>query len=196
MNKLCLVVFAAVVCSAWGGFQSTALGASPDKFDVLFHTTKGNFTVQVERAFAPLGADRFYALVNDKFFDEAGFFRVVPGFVVQFGLAAKPEETAKWNTPIPDDPVAKSNVRSWISFATAGPNTRTSQLFINYGDNARLDAMGFAPFGQVTEGMDVADSIYSGYGQQPDQGLITSQGDEYLKKNFPNLDYIVTAVVV
>ena len=166
---------------------------APDTFDVEFTTTKGNFTVRVTRAWAPLGADRFYNLVKNGFFDDAAFFRIVPNFIVQFGLSADPGVNRVWRSAnIKDDPVTQSNKPGYLTFATAGPNTRTTQLFINFGNNTFLDRQGFSPFGQVTQGMDVVANLYSGYGEQPDQGAITSQGKAYLEKSFPKLDNIKT----
>jgi peptidyl-prolyl cis-trans isomerase A (cyclophilin A) len=170
---------------------------APEMFQARFVTTKGPFVVQVTRSWAPLGADRFYNLVKAGFFTDAAFFRVVPGFVVQFGLSARPSVSAVWEKArIKDDPVTQSNTRGRITFATAGPNTRTTQLFISFGNNARLDSLGFAAFGEVTEGMDVVDKIYSGYGEQPDQGAIQAQGKAYLDKSFPMLDKITAATIV
>jgi len=170
---------------------------APAEFKASFTTSAGNFTVQVHRDWAPLGADRFYNLVRRGFFTNASFFRVVPGFVVQFGLSADPAVNKVWDeAKIQDDPVKQTNKRGSLVFATAGPNTRTTQLFINFGDNTRLDGMGFAPFGEVVEGMDVVDKIYSGYGEQPRQDLITAQGDAYISKNFPKIDKIKLARVV
>jgi peptidyl-prolyl cis-trans isomerase A (cyclophilin A) len=170
---------------------------APELFKALFSTTKGDFTVEVHRDWAPLGADRFYNLVRNGYFTNAAFFRVLPGFVVQFGLNANPQINKAWeDAKIKDDPVMGSNTRGTVVFATAGPNTRTTQLFINYGNNARLDSTGFAPFGTVTDGMDVVDKIYSGYGERPDQGKITEEGDAYLVKNFPMIDKIKTAKVL
>jgi peptidyl-prolyl cis-trans isomerase A (cyclophilin A) len=170
---------------------------APELFDVKFETTRGDFVVAVHRAWAPLGADRFYNLVKSGFFTGEAFFRVVPGFVVQFGLSPDPAVNRAWRSAdIKDDPVKESNKRGTITFATAGPNTRTTQLFINFADNSGLDRQGFAPFGLVTSGMDVVDHIYSGYGQQPDQGAITTQGAAYLEKHFPKLDTIKSATVV
>lgn len=170
---------------------------APDVYDVKFTTTKGDFTVQVNRAWAPLGADRFYNLVKHGFFTGAPFFRVVPGFIIQFGLTGDPAVNRAWqNANIKDDPVTQSNKPGTLTFATAGPNTRTTQLFINFGDNAGLDRQGFAPFGQVTSGMEVVKGLYSGYGEQPNQGAITSQGKAYIEKNFPKIDSIVSATVV
>lgn len=169
---------------------------APETFDVKFTTTKGDFVVQVNRSWAPLGADRFYNLVKHGYFNGAAFFRVVPGFVVQFGLSADPAVNRAWHAAnIKDDPVKQSNRPGTLTFATAGPNTRTTQLFINLGNNAALDNQGFAPFGQVTSGTDVVQKIYSGYGERPDQGQITNQGKAYLDKNFPNLDTIESTTI-
>ena len=178
-------------------FHPAALTAkAPDQYEVTFKTTAGDFVVQVTRAWAPLGADRFYNLVKHGYFTDASFFRVVQGFVVQFGLSANPAVNKVWEkASIKDDPVTQSNHLGYVTFATAGPNTRTTQLFINLGDNARLDSMGFAVFGQVTTGMDVVQKIYSGYGESPDQAAITTEGKAYLDKNFPKLDHIVSATV-
>jgi peptidyl-prolyl cis-trans isomerase A (cyclophilin A) len=170
---------------------------APETYDVKFDTTRGDFIVHVDCAWAPIGADRFYNLVKHGFFTGDAFFRVVPGFVVQFGLSPDPAVNKAWSSAdIKDDRVTQSNKRGYITFATAGPNTRTTQLFISFADNSGLDRQGFAPFGLVTSGMDVVDKIYSGYGQQPDQGAITSQGKAYLEKNFPNLDTIKSATIL
>jgi peptidyl-prolyl cis-trans isomerase A (cyclophilin A) len=170
---------------------------APDTFDVKFTTTKGDFVVHVTRSWAPIGADRFYNLVKHGFFTDATFFRVVPGFIIQFGLSANPAVNRVWQpATIKDDPVTQSNKPGTITFATAGPNTRTTQLFINFGDNKFLDGQGFSPFGTVTSGMEVVQSLYSGYGEKPDQGAIQSQGKAYLDKNFPNLDTIKSATIV
>jgi len=170
---------------------------SPDSFDVEFGTTKGNFTVRVTRAWAPLGADRFYNLVKSGYFDDTAFFRVVPNFIVQFGLSTDPAVNRVWRAAnFQDDPVTQSNKPGTITFATAGPNTRTTQLFINFGNNAFLDRQGFSPFGQVTKGMEIVQKIFSGYGEKPDQGAITTQGKAYLDKNFPNLDRIQSTKIL
>jgi peptidyl-prolyl cis-trans isomerase A (cyclophilin A) len=170
---------------------------APDVYDVKFSTTKGDFVVQVNRAWAPIGADRFYNLVKHGFFTGAPFFRVVPGFIIQFGLTPDPAVNRVWQSAdIKDDPVTQSNKPGYLVFATAGPNTRTTQLFINFGNNTFLDSQGFAPFGQVTSGMDVVKNLYSGYGEQPNQGSITSQGKAYIEKNFPKIDSIVSATIV
>jgi len=163
---------------------------------VRMETSRGEVVVQVTRAWAPRGADRFYNLVKNGFYDEARFFRVLPNFVVQFGLPADPNVGRAWsNATFRDDPVKQSNKRGYLVFATAGANTRTTQLFINLKDNAFLDGQGFAPFGEVVEGMELVDGIYSAYGESPDQGAITNQGNAYLRRNFPNLDYIKTATI-
>lgn len=176
---------------------ATMTAKAPEGYDVQFTTTKGDFAVHVTRAWAPLGADRFYNLVKHGFFTDAAFFRVVPGFMIQFGLSANPALNRVWQSAnIKDDPVTQSNKAGYITFATAGPNTRTTQLFINFGSNAFLDSQGFAPFGQVTSGMDVVQKLYSGYGERPDQGSITAQGKAYLDKNFPNIDSIKSATIV
>jgi peptidyl-prolyl cis-trans isomerase A (cyclophilin A) len=170
---------------------------SPEAFDVEFTTSKGNFTVHVTRAWSPLGADRFYNLVKHGYFDSAAFFRVVPNFIVQFGLSADPEVNKVWRSAnFKDDPVTQSNKPGTMTFATAGPNTRTTQLFINFGNNGFLDGQGFSPFGQVTKGMDVVQKLHSAYGERPDQGSITTQGKAYLEKNFPNLDTITSTKIL
>ena len=176
---------------------ATLKAKAPAVFKATFTTTAGDFVVEVHRDWAPLGADRFYNLVRNGFFTNASFFRVVPGFVVQFGLSANPAVNNVWDhATIQDDPVIQSNKRGNLVFATAGPNTRTTQLFINFADNTRLDGMGFAPFGSVIDGMDVVDKIYSGYRESPRQDLITSQGDAYIKANFPKIDKIKLAKIV
>jgi peptidyl-prolyl cis-trans isomerase A (cyclophilin A) len=170
---------------------------APAVFMARFSTSAGDFVVEVHREWAPLGADRFYNLVRYGYFTNAAFFRVVPGFVVQFGLSADPAVNKVWKTAkIQDDPVVQSNKRGNLVFATAGPNTRTTQLFINFADNARLDRMGFAPFGSIVEGMDVVDKIFSAYGETPQQDLIEEQGDAYLKANFRDIDRIKLARIV
>ncbi|MBV8373445.1 MAG: peptidylprolyl isomerase, partial [Candidatus Eremiobacteraeota bacterium] len=176
---------------------ATLSAKAPAHFDVLFRTTAGSFTVAVTRAWAPRGADRFYNLVKHGFFTGAAFFRVVPGFVVQFGLSPNPAVNKAWSgASIGDDPVKESNRTGFVSFASAGPNTRTTQLFINLNDNARLDGLGFAPIGKVVSGMDVVGKIYAGYREAPDQTSITAQGKGYLDKNFPKLDRITSANLI
>jgi peptidyl-prolyl cis-trans isomerase A (cyclophilin A) len=177
--------------------------ATPDTYRAQFETTKGSFTVEVTRAWAPLGADRFYELIKNGFYDGARFFRVLPGFVVQFGIPAEPAVARTWRAArISDDPVTQSNKPGAITFATGGPNTRTTQVFINLENNANLDGMGFAPFGRISDGMDIVGQLYSGYGEGaphgrgPDQGRIQSEGNAYLEKDFPKLDYIKKAVIL
>jgi peptidyl-prolyl cis-trans isomerase A (cyclophilin A) len=176
---------------------ATLTAKAPETYQVKFVTTKGDFVLDVTRAWAPLGADRFYNLVKHGFFTDAAFFRNVPGFIVQFGLNADPAVNKVWQSAnIKDDSGKQSNAPGTITFATAGPNTRTTQLFINFGNNTFLDSQGFTPFGKVTSGMDVVQKFYSGYGERPDQGAITSQGKAYLDKNFPNIDMIKSATIV
>jgi cyclophilin family peptidyl-prolyl cis-trans isomerase len=176
---------------------------APATYKVKFDTSKGPFVVEVHRDWAPHGADRFYNLVKNGFYDNARFFRVISGFMVQFGINADPRLSAVWrDAAIPDDPVKQSNTRGMITFATRGPNTRTTQLFINYADNGRLDGQGFAPFGQVASGMNVVDALFAGYGEGaprgagPEQGRIQSEGNTYLIKEFPKLDFIKAATIV
>ena len=177
---------------------------APETFKAQFDTTKGKFIVEVTRALSPNGADRFYNLVRSGYFKDIAFFRVIPGFMAQFGIHGDPKVATAWRTAtIPDDPVKSSNVRGAITFAKTGaPNSRSTQFFINFGDNKNLDGMGFAPFGKVTEGMDIVDKINGEYGEGaprgrgPEQGRIQSQGNVYLKKDFPNLDYIKSVTIV
>jgi peptidyl-prolyl cis-trans isomerase A (cyclophilin A) len=185
--------------------ESAAPAASKDEkapavFRANFETSKGSYIVEVTRDWSPLGADRFYTLVKSGFFDNARFFRVIPSFMVQFGLAANPAENKKWGN-LTDDAVKESNKPGYISFATAGPGTRTTQVFINFGDNARLDGQGFSPFGKVVSGMDVVQQLYSEYGEGAPQGAGPAQdqiqglGNAYLEKDFPKLDYIKSAKI-
>jgi peptidyl-prolyl cis-trans isomerase A (cyclophilin A) len=173
---------------------------APEQYKVKFVTTRGEFTLNVTRAWAPLGADRFYNLVKHHFFDNASVFRVVPNFVAQFGISAYPAVTTAWKgTDIKDDPVTQSNKKGYITFATAGPNTRTTQVFINLVDNARLDRSGFAPFGVVEgDGMKVVEMFYDQYGDTsgPDQSKIESQGKPYVDKGWPKLDSIKSATLL
>ncbi len=173
---------------------------APAEYKAKFNTTKGSFTVDVHRDWAPLGADRFYNLVKLGFYNDTRFFRVVDGFMVQWGIHGDPAVNAAWKTnTIQDDPVKQSNKKGFISFATSGANSRTTQVFINFGDNARLDGMGFASFGQIVDGQAVVDSLYKGYGEGaprgagPDQGRMQSEGNTYLKKDFDKLDWIKEA---
>jgi cyclophilin family peptidyl-prolyl cis-trans isomerase len=176
---------------------------APETFKVNFDTSAGPFVVEVRRAWAPNGADRFYNLVKNGFFDGARFFRVISGFMVQFGINGDPAVSKVWQTArIPIDPVKESNKRGYITYAMAGsPDSRTTQVFINFRDNGALDAQGFAPFGQVVSGMEVVDKLYSQYGEGapsgkgPNQGRVQAEGNAYLTKEFPNLDYIKKATV-
>jgi peptidyl-prolyl cis-trans isomerase A (cyclophilin A) len=182
-------------CSA--GAQKLSNETAPATFRVNLDTSRGPVVIEVTRADAPIGADRFYNLVKANYFDGARFFRVIPGFMAQFGLAADPAVSKTWDVPIDDDPVKASNVRGTLTFAATGaPNSRSTHLFINFGDNSRLDSQRFAPFGKVVSGMEFVDQIYSGYGENPDQGRIEAEGNAYLEKEFPRLDYIKTARLV
>jgi peptidyl-prolyl cis-trans isomerase A (cyclophilin A) len=177
---------------------------APDKFKVKFATTKGDFVVEVTRSYSPNGADRFYNLVKLKYYDGTKFFRAVDGFMVQWGIHGDPRVNGAWiRAHIQDDPVDKSNKRGFITFATSGKDSRTTQVFISYADsNARLDKMGFSPFGEVVEGMKVVDSLYKGYGEGapkgkgPDQGRIQREGNVYLEKEFPELDAVKEATIL
>jgi peptidyl-prolyl cis-trans isomerase A (cyclophilin A) len=175
---------------------------APARFKVRFATSKGEFAVMVTRDWAPRGADRFYNLVKSGFYDDCRFFRVISGFMAQFGIHGDPDVSAVWKpAKFDDDPPKEKNTRGRITFATAGPNTRTTQLFINFADNSRLDAMGFTPFGEVVAGMDVVDKINAEYGEGsprgkgPAQARIQSEGNNFLKDEFPRLDFIKTAKI-
>ena len=176
---------------------------APAVFTAQFTTTQGDFVIEVTRAFAPRGADRFYNLVKYHFYDGAAFFRVIPEFVAQFGISPRPEVSKVWEqATIQDDPVTQSNTRGMVTFATAGANTRTTQVFISLGDNSNLNTMGFAPFGKVISGIEVVDKFYGGYGEGapdgggPNQGRMQKEGKPYLDKYFPQLDSIKTAVIL
>ena len=172
---------------------------APDVFKAKFDTTKGAFVVEVHRDWSPHGADRFYGLVKNGYFDGVKFFRVVPGFVVQWGIHGDPEIASKWlRSNIQDDPVKESNKRGYVTYAKSGaPNSRSVQLFINLGNNAGLDKQGFSPFGKIVEGMDVVDKLNGEYGEGLTQlqGRIASEGNAFLEKNYPNLDGIKKATV-
>lgn len=208
-----VVLFAATLLIAATMAQAPSSAASlgnpaslnaraPDTYKAKFVTSKGTFVIQVTRDWAPHGADRFYNLVKAGFYNDARFFRVIDGFMVQFGISGNPDVSAAWsNANIPDDPVRESNARGTVTFATAGPNTRTTQVFINFNNNAGLNGQGFAPFGKVISGMDVVDNLYKGYGEGaprgngPNQALIKAQGNAYLVTQFPKLDYIKKATI-
>jgi len=180
--------------------------AAPATYKVNFDTSIGAFVIEVHRDWAPNGADRFYNLVKNGYYDGVRFFRVIPNFMVQFGISGEPALNTVWQEArIPRDPVKQSNTRGYVTYAMRGgqqgPDTRTVQVFINFGDNSPLDKDGFAPFGRVTSGMNVVDKIYSGYGEGapsgngPDQGRLQSQGNAYLAKDFPKLDFIKKATI-
>ena len=189
--------------------QSSSLSApasltekAPDVFKAKFETSKGAFVIEVRRAWAPNGADRFYNLVRNGFYDDVRFFRVVSGFMVQFGINGDPKLSAVWrDARIKDDPVKQSNKRGFITFATSGPDSRTSQVFINFDDNSRLDGMGFAPFGQVVSGMNVVDALNAEYGEGaprgrgPDQGRLQTEGNAYLAKEYSRMDFVRKATI-
>jgi len=175
---------------------------APDTYKAKFDTSKGAFIVEVHRDWAPLGADRFYNLVKNGYYDDCRFFRVIDGFMAQIGMNGNPAIQSAWTSArLQDDPVKQSNKKGYVTFAHAGPNSRTTQFFINYGDNSSLDRQGFPPIGQVTSGMDVVEKLYSGYGdgpprgRGPSQGQITAEGNAYLTKDFPKLDYVKKATV-
>jgi peptidyl-prolyl cis-trans isomerase A (cyclophilin A) len=169
---------------------------APETYMVNLDLSNGKVKIQVTRAWAPRGADRFYNLVRNGYYDGCRFFRIAQNFVVQFGMNGDPKVGAVWqNARIPDDPVTKTNRKGSITFATSGANSRTTQVFINLKANESLDSQGFAPFGQVVEGMEVIESLYAGYGESPDQGMILQQGNAYLNRSFPKLDYIKKATI-
>ncbi|HVX99077.1 MAG TPA: peptidylprolyl isomerase [Pseudorhodoplanes sp.] len=175
---------------------------APAAFRVKFETSKGPFVVQVHRDWAPNGADRFYNLVRNGFYDNTRFFRVIKGFMAQIGIHGDPKISAQWRAArIPDDPVRQSNKRGFVTYATSGPNSRTTQIFINFADNSALDRQGFAPFGEVVSGMENAERLYSGYGDGapsgagPDQSQIQAAGNAYLNNYFPSLDRVIKATI-
>jgi peptidyl-prolyl cis-trans isomerase A (cyclophilin A) len=191
-----------VIALAVGALGMTAYAGqsadekAPATFKVKFDSSAGPFVVEVNRAWAPNAADHFFTLVKNGFYNEARFFRVVPGFMVQFGINADPAVQAKFKSTIQDDPVKESNKRGYVTFAqTSAPNSRSTQIFVNYKDNAFLDGQRFAPFGRITSGMEAVDKINSEAGEKPNQGAIQSQGNAYLKKDFPKLDYVKTATI-
>jgi peptidyl-prolyl cis-trans isomerase A (cyclophilin A) len=198
-------VIAAVLAAAIISGAATACGGSshggqtPATFSARFTTTKGPFVVTVTRSWAPIGADRFYNLVRDHFYDNQPLFRVLPGFVVQWGISGKPAVTKVWqNANIKDDRVTQSNTKGTITFATSGADSRTTQVFVNLAPNASLDNMGFAPFGTITSGFSVLKRLYSGYGESAsnNQAQITNNGAAWVHKNYPKLDWIKTARLV
>ena len=196
-----------LVCDVDGGYvcRGRALGEDPKgppSYFLDFHTDvgvgDGVISFNITRALAPLGADHLYALVQDGFYDAAAFFRVVPDFVAQFGIAGVPAENYKWDHAIKDDPVKQSNSKGSLVYATAGPDTRTTQLFVNYKDNGRLDSMGFAPLGNIVKGMDVALAIFNptpGNSGGVDQGQYTNKGNEWIKQQYPKINFILNATI-
>ena len=173
---------------------------APEKFKVRFTTTEGDIVVEVDRSWAPNGADRLFNLVKHGFFEDIAFFRAVPGFMVQFGIHGHPQVAAKWrDARIPDDPVKQTNAKGTLTFATSGKDSRTTQLFLNLVDNGRLDGMGFSPVGKIVQGMDVLEKLHTGYGEGaprgrgPNQARIQTEGNAYLRQSFPELDYLVSA---
>ncbi len=185
-------------------FPDQLVETAPQSFQARFETTRGDFVIEVTRSQAPNGADRLYNLVKNGYYDGVRFYRVIEGFMAQFGMHGEPQVQVRWtNAPIRDDRVAASNVRGAVTFAMAGPNSRTTQLFINLVDNTLLDIDDFAPVGTVIEGMDVVDQIHSGYGEIADRGgdgpisqNIAARGNAYLEESFPEMDYIVTVTLV
>jgi peptidyl-prolyl cis-trans isomerase A (cyclophilin A) len=200
VKRICLTLLAALLaagCSSSSPATTVPAGPAPDSFRVAFATSRGTFVVQANRAWAPHGVDRFYQLVGEGFFDENRFYRVLPGFIAQFGANDDPKRNKAWEAiPLPDDSARQHNVRGTVSYAHLGPGTRTHQLFVNLKDNPNLDREGFAPIGRVVDGMAVADSLYAEYGEDPRYQLIATMGNKYLARMFPKLDYIVTARVV
>jgi len=189
-------VFAVLGVAAFAAAVTAAQEKAPDTYKVKLDTSKGPVVIEVHRSWAPIGADHLYNLVKSGFYNDVRFFRVVPGFMVQFGMSGDPKVQSAHNTTIKDDPPNESNKRGYVTFAKTGaPNSRSTQLFINYKDNTFLDSQGFAPIGQVVSGMDVVDKINSEYKERPNQNEIRTSGNAYLTKEFPNLDYIKTATI-
>jgi peptidyl-prolyl cis-trans isomerase A (cyclophilin A) len=175
---------------------------APAAYKAKFETSKGAFVVEVQRDWAPNGADRFYNLVKNGYFDDARFFRVMSDFMVQFGINGDPAVNAAWRSArIKDDPVRQSNKKGYLTYATSGPDSRTTQVFINFKDNAGLDGQGFAPFGRVVSGMNVVESLNSEYGdgaprgRGPDQGRLQMEGNAYLAKEFSRMDFVRKATI-
>jgi peptidyl-prolyl cis-trans isomerase A (cyclophilin A) len=214
MKRVLLTMCAAAIAVSVGAQGKLSDPASlaekaPATYKAKFDTTKGAFVITIHRDWAPHGADRFYNLVKNGYYDDVAFFRVIDGFMAQIGMNGKPDIQSAWDKArLQDDAVKESNKKGFVSFASAGANTRTTQFFINLGDNARLDKPGacgpgcaFPPIGEVTEGMNVVEQIYSGYGEGaprgrgPAQDRIRMEGNTYLKKEFPKLDYVKKATI-
>ncbi|HEX7980030.1 MAG TPA: peptidylprolyl isomerase [Gemmatimonadaceae bacterium] len=194
------VLLAALVATAACSDRAApppVVGPAPDSFHVALATSKGNVVVAVYKSWSPHGADRFYRLVSEGFFDDQRFFRVIPQYIAQFGASADPKKNDRWDDDkIPDDPRTQTNARGTLSFAAEAPNTRSHQLFFNLKDNPKLDPQGFVPIGKVVEGMSVLDSLYDEYGDTPKYRLVATLGNEYLHRMFPRMDYIKSARVV
>ena len=204
LPALLVSAFAAPAFSQSAGLANPASlrETAPASYKARFDTSKGVFVIEVQRDWAPNGADRFYNLVKNGFYDNVRFFRVISGFMVQFGINGDPKISAPWrDARIADDPVKQSNKRGFITYAMAGPNTRTSQVFINFGDNASLDSQGFSPFGRVVSGMNVVDALNAEYGEGaprgrgPDQGRVQMEGNAYLTRDFGKLDFVKKATI-
>lgn len=201
MKLLPTMFLAAALCAATGlrGADGPPIETAPAVYQVKLDTSLGEVVIEVTRANAPLGADKFYSMVRAKVLDGSRFFRVIPGMIVQFGIAGDPAQTKVWGRPLQDDPRVPGVSNKWasVSYAkSAKPNTRTTQVFINLDDNRELDGQGFVPFGKVIKGMSKVRYAYANYGEAPDQNKIEAQGNAYLLKNYPRLDYIKTAVIV
>lgn len=192
-----LLLSVALACGDARPATTVPAGPVPDSFRVAFTTSRGTFVVQANRAWAPRGVERFHRLVGEGFFDENRFYRVLPGFIAQWGANDDPKRNKAWeSSPLPDDGAPRHNARGTVSFAHLGPGTRTHQLFVNLKDNANLDREGFAPVGRVVEGMSVVDSLYADYGEDVRYQLVATLGNKYLARMFPKLDYIRTARLV
>ena len=179
------------------GETSTDNAPTSGEFTVKFETTAGDFVMLVHRNWSPRGAERFYQLIKNKYYDGAPFYRVVPGFMVQFGMNGDPAGTDYWSKPIPDEPSAQSNTIGMVTYAKSGPNTRSVQLFINYANNGpSLDPQGFPPFAEIIEGMNKVNAINAQYRERPNQGAMRQQGNEYVFTEFPRIDYIKTVTFV
>ena len=202
MSALALAALAAPASAQDLSNPAALREQAPPVYKAKFDTTKGAFAIEVHRVWAPTGADRFYNLVKNGFYDNVRFFRVITGFMVQFGIHGDPKVSAPWReAQLKDDPVKQSNKRGYITYAMAGPNTRTSQVFVNFGDNASLDSQGFSPFGRVVTGMEVVDKLNAEYGEGaprgrgPDQSRMQMEGNAYLTKDFARLDYVKKATI-
>lgn len=194
---LALLCFLVAACGDAGPRRQAPPGPAPDSFDVAFNTSRGTFVVRAVRDWAPRGVDRFHELAGEGFFDDNHFYRMLPGYIAQFGASDDRKRNEYWEAhPLQDDPPREKNLRGTVSFAFLEANGRTHQLFINLKDNPGLDKDGFVPVGRVVQGMSVVDSLYDGYGDDPKYQLVATQGNRYLARMFPKLDYIKTATIV